>query len=376
MNGLTRYVFWQLTVGMIFVTTGLACVIWLMQSLRFVDWIVNKGLTAGMFLYLTMLKLPDLLTIILPIALFTIIAFTYSKLITDRELVVMRASGMSQTALAKPALLLAAIVVILGFVINLYLLPNSYRLFNDLKRDHNNAYASILLQEGAFSQVRKGITVYVRERTKDDELHGILVHDDRIKENPVTLMATRGALVQTGEQSRIILFAGNRQEVNKKTNKFSILYFDRTTYDMEEEKKEIGIRYREARERQVWELFNLEKDKLLNKKDYGKFTVEGHKRLISPFMALGFTLVGLACLISGGVSRRGQTRRIILAVAIVVLLHISALGLENVCARQVELIPLMYINGVVPILLGFLFMLRSAAGGRSKSAKPLAVEAS
>ena len=376
MNGLTRYMFWQLTVGMIFVTTGLACVLWLMISVRYVSWIVNKGLTAGMFLYFTMLKLPDLLTIILPIALFTIIAFTYSKLITDRELVVMRASGMSQTALAKPALLLAAIVVILGFVINLYLLPNSYRLFNDLKRDHNNAYASILLQEGAFSQVRKGITVYVRERTKDDELHGILVHDDRIKENPVTLMATRGALVQTGEQSRIILFAGNRQEVNKKTNKFSILYFDRTTYDMEEEKKEIGIRYREARERQVWELFNLEKDKLLNKKDYGKFTVEGHKRLISPFMALGFTLVGLACLISGGVSRRGQTRRIILAVAIVVLLHISALGLENVCARQVELIPLMYINGVVPILLGFLFMLRSAAGGRSKSAKPLAVEAS
>ena len=376
MNGLTRYVFWQLTVGMIFVTTGLACVIWLMQSLRFVDWIVNKGLTAGMFLYLTMLKLPDLLTIILPIALFTIIAFTYSKLITDRELVVMRASGMSQTALAKPALLLAAIVVILGFVINLYLLPNSYRLFNDLKRDHNNAYASILLQEGAFSQVRKGITVYVRERTKDDELHGILVHDDRIKEKPVTLMATRGALVQTGEQPRIILFAGNRQEVNKKTNKFSILYFDRTAFDIGEKEKELGIRYREARERTVYELFNIEKDKLLNKKDYGKFTVEGHKRLISPFMALGFTLVGLACLISGGVNRRGQTQRIILAVAIVVLLHVSALALENVCARKMELIPLMYINGAVPIVLGFLFMLRSAAGRRSKSAEPLTAEAS
>ncbi len=98
--------------------------------------------------------------------------------------------------------------------------------------------------------------------------------------------------------------------------------------------------------------------------------------MISPFMALGFTLVGLACLISGGVNRRGQTQRIILAVAIVVLLHVSALALENVCARKMELIPLMYINGAVPIVLGFLFMLRSAAGRRSKSAEPLTAEAS
>jgi lipopolysaccharide export system permease protein len=376
MSGLTRYVLWQLTVGMIFVTTGLACVIWLMQSLRFVDMIVNSGLTAGMFLYLTMLKLPDFLTIILPIALFTIVAFTYSKLITDRELVVMRASGMSQIALAKPALILATIVVMLGYAINLYLLPNSYRLFNEMKWDRRYAYSGVVLQEGAFTRMMKGVTVYVRERSKEDELHGILVHDERNKEKPTTYMATRGALVQTGEQPRIILFGGNRQEVDRKTNKFSILYFDRTTYDIENKKKEVAIRYREARERTVGELFSLEEDALLNRKDYGKFTVEGHKRLISPFLALGFTLVGLACLISGGVSRRGQTRRIILAVAIVCLLQISALGLENVCARKLELVPLMYVNGVLPIVLGFLFMLRSVAGRGSKTAEPLVAEAS
>ncbi len=376
MNGLTRYVFWQLTVGMIFVTTGLACVIWLMQSLRFVDMIVNSGLSVGLFLYLTMLKLPDFLTIILPIALFTIVAFTYSKLITDRELVVMRASGMSQIALAKPALILAIIVVILGYAINLFLLPNSYRLFNEMKWDRRYQYSGVVLQEGTFTRMMKGVTVYVRERTKDDELHGILVHDERNKEKPTTYMATRGVLVQSGEQPRIILFSGNRQEVDKKTNKFSILYFDRTTYDIEKKKKEVAVRYREARERTVGELFTIEKDDLLNKKDYGKFTVEGHKRLVSPFLALGFTLVGLACLISGGVSRRGQTRRIILAVLIVFLLQVAALGLENVSARKLELIPLMYVNGILPILLGFVLMLRSGAGGRSKSAKLIAADAS
>ena len=55
MNAFTRYVFGQLFVGMIFVTAGLTCIIWLSQSLRLVELIVNRGVSAGTFIYLTML---------------------------------------------------------------------------------------------------------------------------------------------------------------------------------------------------------------------------------------------------------------------------------------------------------------------------------
>ena len=103
MSGLNKYILKQLLVGMILVTAGLTCVIWLTQSLKFVEMIVNRGLTTGVFMYFTMLLLPNFLSIVLPIALFTVIVFTYSKLITDRELVVMRAAGLSQHALAKQA---------------------------------------------------------------------------------------------------------------------------------------------------------------------------------------------------------------------------------------------------------------------------------
>ena len=95
MNGFTKYVLRQLFVGMVLVTLGLTTIIWLSQSLRFIEMIVNRGLTAGMFVYLTMLPLPNFLVIVLPIALFTVVVFTYTKLINDRELVVMRGAGLS-----------------------------------------------------------------------------------------------------------------------------------------------------------------------------------------------------------------------------------------------------------------------------------------
>ena len=45
-----RYIFRQLGVALIAVTGGLAVLIWLVQSLRFVELVVNRGLSFGVFL--------------------------------------------------------------------------------------------------------------------------------------------------------------------------------------------------------------------------------------------------------------------------------------------------------------------------------------
>ena len=372
MNGITKYVLWQLLMGMILVTAGLTCVIWLSQSLRFVEMIINRGLSVGTFAYLTMLLLPNFLSIIMPIALFTVVVFTYNKLITDRELVVMRSAGLSQTALAKPALILAFAVVLVGYALTLYLLPESYRMFRELQWDIRYNYSQILLREGAFNMISEDVTVYVRKRSGDGQLHGILVHDVRKKDKPSTLMAERGAVIDSDGYARVVMFDGNRQEIDKKTKNLSILYFDKYVFDLENEKSDGGIRYREARERMPLELLNIEKEKLMNKKDYGKFIVEGHNRLVSPLSALAFTLVGLACLISGSITRRGQTRRIMAAVGIVVFLQAAAMGLQNLSARDLRWIPLMYVNALLPILVAQWYMLRAPRGRRSGTGTRLA----
>ncbi len=358
MNGISRYILKQLTVGIVIVTAALTCVIWLSQSLRFVEMIVNRGLSAGKFIYLTMLLLPNFLSVILPIALFTVILFTYNKLLADREIVVMRAAGMSHWALSRPALMLTSLVVLIGYALNFYFLPVSYKLFRELQWDIRYNYSNILLQEGAFNIVSSGVTVYVRERTSGGDLHSVLVHDARDAEKPTTIMAARGTLLKTGNQARVVMFDGNRQQVDRTTNKLSILYFDRYTFDLESPYQNSLERYREPRERMVSELFNIERDQVLNPKDIGKFLVEGHKRLISPLSALAFALIGLAGLLTGNSERRGQARRISLTVAAIVFLQTASLGLENAAARNLQLLYLMYANAFLPILIAWYFLTR------------------
>jgi len=356
MIGFDKYILRQLLIGMILVTAGLTCVIWLSQSLRFVEMIINRGLSAGTFIYLTGLLLPNFLTIILPIALFTIVVFTYNRLINDRELVIMEGAGLSHLALARPALILSVFMVLIGYGLNLYLVPESYRMFRELQWEIRYGYSHILLQEGTFNNVSPGITVYVRERSSEGQLLGVLVHDSRDEENMFTLMAERGAIVESPEGAQVVLSKGSRQNVDPDTGQLSILYFDRYSFDMKTEKEREVIRYREARERPLMELFNLEGQKYVGANDYGKFTVEGHKRLVSPLYALGYAFVGLAFLLSQGISRRSQNHRVILAITCVIFLQGSALGLENMAARRLDTIPLLYLHALVPIFAAYWFM--------------------
>ncbi len=348
---------------MVLVTGALTCVIWLTQSLRFIEMIVNRGLSAGTFVYLTMLLLPNFLSIILPIALFTVIAFTYTKLISDRELIIMQAAGQSQLALAKPALITAGLVVLFSYALNIWFIPQSYKMFRELQWEIRYNYSHVLLQEGTFNSFARDRTIYVRERSPDGQLLGILYHDNSNPKEPFSILAERGALVEGKNGSRVVAFNGNRQTVDPKTNQLSILYFDRYILDLGSSGTVQTTRYREARERSLGELYSLKKEDA--PKDYGKFVIEMHKRLISPISALGFGIVALACLISGSFNRRGQSHRVVLAIAVIVGLQGVTLGLENASARNLDLTPLMYLNAIFPVFLGLFFLVR-APGFRNR----------
>ncbi len=369
MDSFSRYVFRQLFVGLMLVAAGLTCIIWLSQSLRFVEMIVNRGLTAGTFVYMTMLLLPNFLTVILPIALFTVIVFTYSKMITDRELVVMRAAGVSQVGLSRPALILAGAALLFAYLLNLYLLPESYRSFRELQWEIRNTYSHVLLKEGAFNSVSKEITVYIRERSKDGQLIGILVHDERNRVEPVTLMAERGALVDSEAGARVVMYNGNRQTVAG-NGKLSILYFDRYVFEVPSGQASIDDRFREPRERATVELISL-KPTDVAVGDYGKYKVELHKRFVTPILGLAFSLVSLACLLYGPITRRSQTKRIVSAVLVMVTLQGLTLGLENVVAKNLAMAPFMYLLAIVPCFVGGFFLLthpRRKRRGRQRHA--------
>src|SRR5580704_8349556 len=129
MSGLDRYILRQCLNMMMFVTGALTAAVWLAQSLRLVDLIVNRGLSIEVFLYLALLILPRFLDIVLPIGAFIAVLFVFNRLTSESELVVMRSAGLGPLALARPVFMLAGIAFLVLLTLSAYFLPASNREF-------------------------------------------------------------------------------------------------------------------------------------------------------------------------------------------------------------------------------------------------------
>lgn len=349
MSAVNRYISRQLGVATVAITIGLTSAVWLTQSLRLIDYIVNRGLPATTFLYFIGLLLPSFIGIVLPIAAFCAVLFVYHKLVMDSELVVLRAAGLSQLQLAKPALLLGLVVTLVVFSITLYFLPASYRAFKDLQFRLRDDYSTVILQEGAFNTVTDGITVYIRERSAQGELLGILVHDTRDPDAPVTMLAESGALVRSEAGPRVVMVNGNRQQRDKDDGRLSLLYFDRYTVELARLKEGVHARWREPKERFLGELLTPSADPA-DQRYRKELVAEGHSRLAMPLYSFAFVLVGLAALLSGEFNRRGQTRRVLLAILCVGLLEALSIALHDLATRSNQAVPAMYAGAIVPML--------------------------
>ena len=353
---LDRYVLRQLLAALVATTGGLAALIWLTQSLHFVQLVVDRGLSLGTFLKLTGLLVPSFIAVILPITTFVVTQFVYGRLANDRELTVMRAAGLSSFRLSRPAIACAALAAVACTVLDIWVVPASYHEFRTFQFAIRNRMAAYLLQDGVFTQVSTQMTVYVRRKAPDGSLQGILVEDDRQPHARATILAERGRIVTDPSGTPdVLLFDGSRQEVDRQTGRLDVLTFAQNTISLTSTDKNADQQYRDSAEMTITELLHPDPRTTLPR-DRGKFAVEANRRLSSPLTALSFAAVALLAVLNGTFSRHGNIVRPIVAIGAIVGLLAAGLVIQNLAARIPALMPLIWLHATLPGLVALAFL--------------------
>jgi lipopolysaccharide export system permease protein len=354
MTLIDRYILRQLGIALLAVTTGLAALVWLTQSLRFIELVLDRGLSFGVFLELTSLMLPGFVAVILPITTFIVVLFIYVRMNTDREIVVMRAAGLSQLRLARPGVAVALVSVGIMYGLNLWLVPVTHSAFRVWQFEIRNQMAAILLQEGVFSSVGGDLTVYARERTRDGTLRGILVHDARDAGQPVTILAEEGRITATPLGPRVVLLNGVRQQLERPAQgqppRLTVLSFSENSVDLARATRQEEVRSRDMRERGVQELLNPDPEEGLRPNTIARFYAEAHQRLAAPLSALSYAMVALAVALTGQFRRHGGGLRLAVGIGITVGLLALGLTLNNLATRDNDFVWLLWAHAGLPAL--------------------------
>lgn len=342
------YIFRQVLLALVITTSGLTALIWLIQSLRFVDLVVNRGLSFFVFIHLTSLLIPSFVAVMLPITTYVVIQFVYQRMAADRELTVMRAAGLSPWALARPALAVAVLATAFGYGLSLWAVPDATADFKTFQWEIRNRLAAFLLQDGVFSPLSDKLTVYVRSRDKNGTLSGIMVDDARDPAAHATILAERGRLLDGPNGPRVLLLDGSRQTIDHQSGRLDVLSFKQNEIDLAEATKEEVARPIDMAEMPLAALLNPHP---FFERDRAKWKAEGHRRLTEPLTTLSYAMVGLFSALGGIFRRHGGMLRPLVTVGFMVGLLATGLAFSTLAARESSLLFLTWLHAVVPGLL-------------------------
>jgi len=345
---LSNYVLRQLAGPIALFCFLLTGVVWLSQSLRLLDLVINRGQSAPTFVYLTLLVLPSLLVIILPIGFFAGALYGLHKLNADSELVVMQASGYSKVQLGIPVMIAAVAVMAATYLCSLYLMPLGQRTMKSAVLDIRADIGAAMLNEGAFNTPADGLTVFIRELSPDGHIRGILVHDNRDAQRPTTYIAESGILAQTSAGGRLIMQDGTIEQASGTGAQLSVLKFNRYVFDLDQFSSQQKEQQLEASDRYLSELFWPQfKTPPKNKNIVNLLRAEGHNRLAAPLYCITFALLALAAVTSGRRQRGAYALRLTLASLLAAMVRIVGYGAQSTAARDPSLLFLLYL---VPVL--------------------------
>jgi lipopolysaccharide export system permease protein len=324
--------------------TVLTAIVWVSQALREVDLMTGKGQTIMVFLSVTALTIPSLVSIIAPIALFAAILYTLNKFNGDSELVVMTAAGLSPLRLARPFFMLAAIVAILVGIMSTWAMPASYRQMRDVLSKVRADFLTYLVREGQFVTLDQGFVFHYRERGAGGALLGVFIQDRRDAERISTYIAEAGLTVNSRENNFLVLEKGYVSRETRNDRASAMVEFESYALDLAQFSGGSDAGTLRPRERATTDLLFLTPQNAdsFARQYYGRFRAELHERLSGPLYVLAFAMIAFAALGQARTTRQGRGAAIIAAICAVLTLRVAGFAVSNFSARSASAVVLVY----------------------------------
>ncbi len=333
----------------------------LTQSLQTIDLIVENRQSAGTFLTITFLALPQLIGVILPIAVFIASLYALNRMNLDSETVVAKAAGYSPWQIASPVLRVAVYALIVHLIINLLVQPFSQREMREAILDVRTDLASQLVRPGEFNSPAPGLTVYTSDVGQSGEMSDVLIYDSRDPVNKATYTAKNGAIKTVNGKAVLIMRNGNVQYGTAgydeaEPSEIRIVGFDDYQFDLSEVMTLDPTLRLKTSDQYLHELLRNDRADYARQQFYESRLAEAHMRLSSPLYNVALVLIAIAFLVRGEFQRMGYGRRIAIAAAIGFFVRLVGFAVTSASEDDSALNAFQYAVPVLTIIVCIVYM--------------------
>ena len=370
MNLIQRYLFRHILFQVVAACAALAGIGILSQSLDQLQVIVERGQSVWIMVKLTLLALPQLLAVILPIGLFVGALIALTRLQREQELTASFAGGMTRWQVISPAARIAVLVALVTLLVNVFLLPWAQQEARRQAFDIRTDLAALLVEEGQFVQGPDGLTVYVQQIEQNGLLKNLFVYLDD-KDKVTTWNAAEARFSRDAAGTPVLTMIDGSAQRYSSGGVLETLSFGRYDFSLA---PFVGVtdtlRFKPT-DLYLRQLLNPTAKIVEVAGTRGELLAEAHSRLSSPLYALVAMALALSAILGGSFSRTGYTLRIAKAAGLFLLLRVIGYGLVAGSAWNGSLNVLQYVVPIVAVAVSLRVLFRALKPRRSRSARVL-----
>ena len=373
MPRIDRYILGQLLTLFGFFALVLVSVYWINRAVSLFDDLLNDGQTALVVVEFTILTLPLVISVVLPVAGFAATAYGTNRMTGESELVAMQAAGLSPWRLARPVLVFGVFVAIMVAVLVHGLVPMARARLAERQTEIAENITARFLRPGSFQYPVSGVTLFIRDIATDGRLLDLFIEDARNPSAQITYSSQEALVVRTETGPALVLLEGMAQELRQTGERppsLSVTRFSEFSYDIGAIIGRNGQRGRDLRDYSTLRLLDPDPELLAAT---GALPAdakrEAHERLAQPLLSPVAAMIGFATLMIGGYSRFGVWRQVFWAILGLILVQFLTNAAANQAGRDPALWPLLYLPALIGAgLCVTLLWLAARPRGRPRSA--------
>ena len=366
-----RYLFAQMMRTTIAVSITLVGIMWLFQTIRILEVVINRGAPISEFLLMSVTVIPLWLTIAVPIGAFVAVTWVFHRAVADRELLVMQASGRSAFQLARAPVGLGILLTFLLALNSTILLPMSFGVYKQVQFKVRNSIPTVMLQDDVFIDVVEGMTMLIGEKFNDGLARDIFIHDERTEGKIITLTARVGKFIERDGLPAVLLQDGERMELGSDEEAGAKLLFDTHTVTMAPQGRKEATRMP----------IDVNEDSITNLLDTAKSPspayinqrlAEGHYRIVSPALALVLVLTASCGVLYGQIRRSTWSRRTTISFCATMFFIGAVISARSLVTAVPAAVPLLYASVIIPGIFMLTMLVLPSLNGFQTSREPRA----
>ena len=232
-----RNIFKDITYFFLLSSLSLTLIVWVIQSVNFLDFVTEDGHGVGVYATYSLLNLPKIFSRLTIFLFFISTFYILYKYEDNNEMSILWIHGVKKIEFINNFIKFSVLFVILQFSFTYIIVPATQEKARSLFKNSDIDYLPSILKSKFFNDTIEDVTIFVGEKDLNGNLKNIFLkdnknyrNDERGENTSQIILSKSGKLIKKNKKYFLILNDGNI--INLDSKKTNIIQFNRSEFNL------------------------------------------------------------------------------------------------------------------------------------------------